>query len=193
MLSALKAERVVAAKTITGPKAAIVTGDAAAKLKDSLRDALYASKVCSYAQGMALIKAGSDHYKWNINLSECARIWKGGCIIRAQLLEQIRQAFTRQQDVPNLLVDPEFSAFLVKAQENWRYAVTAAVQHGIAIPALSASLAYFDSYRCESLPQNLTQAQRDYFGAHTYERIDKPQGGFVHTEWNSLIKEKAAK
>jgi 6-phosphogluconate dehydrogenase len=142
---------------------------------------------------MALIKAGSDHYKWNVNLSECARIWKGGCIIRAQLLEQIRQAFTRQQDVPNLLVDPEFSAFLVKAQENWRFAVTAAVQHGIAIPALSASLAYFDSYRCESLPQNLTQAQRDYFGAHTYERTDKPQGGFIHTEWNSMIKEKAAK
>jgi 6-phosphogluconate dehydrogenase len=193
MLSALKDQRVVAAKTISGPKAALVTGDAAAKLKDSLRDALYASKVCSYAQGMALIKAGSDQYKWNVNLSECARIWKGGCIIRAQLLESIRQAFTRQQDVPNLLVDPEFSAFLVKAQENWRFAVTAAVQHGIAVPALSASLAYFDSYRCESLPQNLTQAQRDYFGAHTYERIDKPQGGFVHTEWNSLIKEKAAK
>jgi 6-phosphogluconate dehydrogenase len=193
LLSALKDERTVAAKTLTGPKSSVVTGDAAAKLKDALRDALYASKVCSYAQGMALIKAGSDHYKWNINLSECARIWKGGCIIRAQLLEQIRQAFTRQQDVPNLLVDPEFSAFLVKAQENWRFAVATAIQHGIATPALSASLAYFDSYRCESLPQNLTQAQRDYFGAHTYERIDKPELGFIHTEWMSLIKEKAAK
>ncbi|HEY9684618.1 MAG TPA: NADP-dependent phosphogluconate dehydrogenase [Oculatellaceae cyanobacterium] len=193
LLSALKDERVVAAKTLTGPKSSVVTGDAAAKLKDSLRDALYASKVCSYAQGMALIKAGSDHFSWNINLSECARIWKGGCIIRAQLLEQIRQAFTRQQDVPNLLVDPEFSAFLVKAQEHWRFAVSTAVQHGIAVPALSASLAYFDSYRCENLPQNLTQAQRDYFGAHTYERVDKPEVGFVHTEWNSLIKEKATK
>ncbi len=193
MLSALKDERTVAAKSLSGPKSTTVTGDAAAKLKDSLRDALYASKVCSYAQGMALIKAGSDHYKWNVNLSECARIWKGGCIIRAQLLEQIRQAFTRQQDVPNLLVDPEFAAFLVKAQDSWRFAVTTAIQHGVAVPALSASLAYFDSYRCESLPQNLTQAQRDYFGAHTYERLDKPQAGFMHTEWNSLIKEKATK
>jgi 6-phosphogluconate dehydrogenase len=193
LLSAMKDERVVAAKTLTGPQLATVTGDAAAKLKESLRDALYASKVCSYAQGMALIKAGSDTYKWGINLSECARIWKGGCIIRAQLLEQIRQAFTRQHDVPNLLVDPEFSAFLVKAQENWRFVVTTAVQHGIPVPALSASLAYYDSYRCQSLPQNLTQAQRDFFGAHTYERVDRPDLGFIHTEWSSLIKEKAAK
>lgn len=193
LLSALKDERLVAAKTLTGPKCSDVTVDQVTKIKDSLRDALYASKVCSYAQGMALIKAGSEHYKWNINLSECARIWKGGCIIRAQLLEQIRQAFTRQNDLANLLVDPEFAAFLVRAQENWRLAVGCAVQHGIPVPALGASLAYFDSYRSANLPQNLTQAQRDYFGAHTYERLDKPGQGFVHTEWNALINEKTTK
>jgi 6-phosphogluconate dehydrogenase len=193
MLSALKDERMVAAKKLSGPQAAVLTGDAAKKLKDSLQDALYASKVCSYAQGMALIKAGSDFYNWDVNLSECARIWKGGCIIRAALLEKIRAAFARQNDVPNLLVDPDFAAFMVKAQDNWRYAISTATMQGIAIPALSASLSYYDAYRCEHLPQNLTQAQRDFFGAHTYERIDKPDAGFVHTEWNQLIKEKAKK
>jgi 6-phosphogluconate dehydrogenase len=193
MLSALKEERMVAAKKLSGPEAVVLTGDAAKKLKDSLQDALYASKVCSYAQGMALIKAGSDFYKWDINLSECARIWKGGCIIRAALLEKIRAAFARQNDVPNLLVDPDFAAFMVKAQDNWRYAISTATMQGIPIPALSASLSYYDAYRCEHLPQNLTQAQRDFFGAHTYERVDKPDAGFVHTEWNQLIKEKAKK
>ncbi|MDR3611959.1 MAG: NADP-dependent phosphogluconate dehydrogenase [Candidatus Obscuribacterales bacterium] len=193
MLSALKDERMVAAKKLSGPQATVLTGDAAKRLKDSLQDALYASKVCSYAQGMALIKAGSDFYKWDVNLSECARIWKGGCIIRAALLEKIRAAFARQNDVPNLLVDPDFAAFMVKAQDNWRYAISTATNQGIAIPALSASLSYYDAYRCEHLPQNLTQAQRDFFGAHTYERVDKPDAGFVHTEWNQLIKEKAKK
>jgi 6-phosphogluconate dehydrogenase len=193
MLSALKDERMVAAKKLSGPQATVLTGDAAKRLKDSLQDALYASKVCSYAQGMALIKAGSDFYKWDVNLSECARIWKGGCIIRAALLEKIRAAFARQNDVPNLLVDPDFAAFMVKAQDNWRYAISTATMQGIAIPALSASLSYYDAYRCEHLPQNLTQAQRDFFGAHTYERVDKSDAGFVHTEWNQLIKEKAKK
>jgi 6-phosphogluconate dehydrogenase len=193
LLSGLKEERVIAAKKLTGPKTSPLTGDAAKQLKNALQDALYASKVCSYAQGMALIKAGSDHYKWDVNLSEAARIWKGGCIIRAKLLESIRQAFARQNDVPNLMVDPDFANFLVKAQDNWRHVVATATQHGIAIPALGASLSYYDAYRCESLPQNLTQAQRDYFGAHTYERIDEPGKGFIHSEWNQLIKEKATK
>ena len=193
LISGLKEQRVVASKKLTGPRPAQITGEAAKQLKLALQDALYASKVCSYAQGMALIKAGSDNYKWDINLSEAARIWKGGCIIRAKLLESIRQAFARQNDVPNLMVDPDFANFLVKAQENWRQVVATATQHGIAIPALSASLSYYDAYRCESLPQNLTQAQRDYFGAHTYERIDKPELGFIHSEWNQLIKEKAKK
>lgn len=191
LLSAMKEERVVASKKLSGPTTGGVGADEAKQLKSALQDALYASKVCSYAQGMALIRAGSDHFQWGVNLSETARIWKGGCIIRAKLLEAIRAAFARQSDVPNLLVDPEFAAFLVKAQQSWRHVVTTATQQGIPIPALSASLSYYDSYRSENLPQNLTQAQRDFFGAHTYERIDKPELGFVHTEWNQLIKEKA--
>ena len=142
---------------------------------------------------MSLIYNGSKHYNWNIDLAQTARIWKGGCIIRAQLLEKIRSAFSRQNDLPNLLVDPDFSSFLVKSHENWRFAISEATLMGIPTPALSASLNYFDSYRASSLPQNLTQAQRDYFGAHTYERTDKPQAGFVHSVWNDLIKAKVGK
>lgn len=193
ILSSLKDERVAASKKLTGPSEGSISSGDQKKLLTALHDALYASKVCSYAQGMALIRAGSDEYKWNIDLSECARIWKGGCIIRAKLLEQIKQAFKRQGDVKNLLMDPEFSSFVVEHQENWRYAVTTAINAGIPVPALSASLAYFDSYRSANLPQNLTQAQRDFFGAHTYERTDKPQAGFMHTDWPSLIKEKTGK
>lgn len=193
VLSSMKEERVVASKTLTGPKNTQVAPNEIKHLIQCLHDALYASKVCSYAQGMSLIRAGSSHYNWGIDLAETARIWKGGCIIRAQLLEQIQQAFKRQVDVPNLLVDPEFSTWLVNAQVNWREAVTAATRFGIPVPALSTSLAYFDSYRSANLPQNLTQAQRDFFGAHTYERVDKPELGFVHTDWSSLIKEKTSK
>lgn len=158
----------------------------------ALHDALYASKVCSYAQGMALIKEGSDFYNWNIDLSECARIWKGGCIIRAKLLEEIRAAFARRADLPNLLLDKEFSKTVLSFESNWRKSVVFAIEHGIPVPALTASLAYFDSLRSESLPQNLTQAQRDFFGAHTYQRVDAPEKGFVHTDWIHLIKEKTA-
>ncbi len=193
LLSALKDERVVASKKLTGPSDASVNPADHKKVLAALQDALYASKVCSYAQGMALIRAGSNEYKWNVDLSECARIWEGGCIIRAKLLQTIKQAFKRQGDVNNLLVDPEFSSWIVEHQANWRYAVTTAVNAGIPVPALSASLAYFDSYRCANLPQNLTQAQRDFFGAHTYERVDKPDAGFMHTDWPSLIKEKTGK
>ncbi|CAN5190130.1 NADP-dependent phosphogluconate dehydrogenase [soil metagenome] len=193
LLSALKDERVVASKKLTGPSDATVNPADSKKVLAALQDALYASKVCSYAQGMALIRAGSNQYKWNVDLSECARIWEGGCIIRAKLLQTIKQAFKRQGDVNNLLVDPEFSSWIVEHQANWRYAVTTAVNAGIPVPALSSSLAYFDSYRCANLPQNLTQAQRDFFGAHTYERVDKPDAGFMHTDWPSLIKEKTGK
>lgn len=193
ILSALKDERVVASKKLSGPSEATVNAADSKKVLAALQDALYASKVCSYAQGMALIRAGSNEYKWDIDLSECARIWEGGCIIRAKLLQTIKQAFKRQGDVNNLLVDPEFSSWIVEHQANWRYAVTTAVNAGIPVPALSASLAYFDSYRCANLPQNLTQAQRDFFGAHTYERVDKPDAGFMHTDWPSLIKEKTGK
>jgi 6-phosphogluconate dehydrogenase len=191
-LSALKDERVAASKVLSFSGGVSANTLDKQKLIDALEDALYASKICSYAQGMALIKAGSDFYKWNIDLSETARIWKGGCIIRAQLLEQIRKAFARGASIQNLLVDTEFSAFLREAQGNWRYAITTAQMLGLPVPALSASLGYYDSYRSEFLPQNLTQAQRDFFGAHTYEVVGKPELGFVHSDWPSLLKEKAS-
>lgn len=191
LLSSIKSERVAASKLLKGPDEKVTGKDEKNHLIDCLHDALYASKVCSYAQGMALIKAGSDHYQWGVSLDECARIWKGGCIIRAQLLKQIQNAFKRQADLPNLLIDTEFSAWVNKAQSNWRQAVITAQRLGIAVPALSSSLAYYDSYRSARLPQNLTQAQRDFFGAHTYEREDRPDLGFVHTDWLELIKEKA--
>jgi len=194
MLSSMKDERVLASRALKGPETGKTsrTSEASSLLK-ALADALYASKVCSYAQGMALIKAGSEHFEWGIDMKETARIWKGGCIIRAQLLEKIRAAYERQPDLKNLLMDTEFGAFIVEAQNNWRKVVGFAQEQGIAIPALSASLAYFDSYRSESLPQNLTQAQRDFFGAHTYERVDKPELGFVHTDWPAHVKERAGK
>src|SRR6185503_17712577 len=145
----------------------------------------YASKICSYAQGMSLIARGSQDHNWGIELSEMARIWKGGCIIRAQFLDSIMAAYNRQPGLPNLLLDDEFNRFIQARQSNWRLAVKTAQGSGIPAPAISASLAYFDSYRTASLPQNLTQAQRDYFGAHTYERTDHPERGHVHTDWTA--------
>jgi len=192
LLSAMKDERVVASKVLNGPAQSTFTGDVE-RFIDAVENALYASKICSYAQGMALIQAGSSHYNWGINLSETARIWKGGCIIRAQFLDRIAQAFKRQPDLPNLLIDSDFREWMSRAQAQWREVVTQAQSYGIAVPAFSASLAYYDSYRCARLPQNLLQAQRDFFGAHTYERVDKPELGFVHTDWASLVKEKAGK
>ena len=149
--------------------------------KDALRDALFAARVCSYAQGMALIAAGSAQYNWSIDLAEMARIWKGGCIIRARLLDPVRQAFTADPALANLLVDPAIARDLQQAAPGWRRIVAAAASGGIPVPALGASLAYFDSYRTARLPQNLTQAQRDAFGAHKFERVEKP--GFVHADW----------
>jgi 6-phosphogluconate dehydrogenase len=191
MLSAMKDERVVASKTLSGPVPIVEEGLDKEDFLDCLSEALYASKVCSYAQGMALIRAGSDHYEWNINLAETARIWKGGCIIRAELLEEIRKAYADNPKLANLLIDPNFAKYIVEVQQDWRYVIAFAQNNGIAVPALSSSLAYFDMYRTEHLPQNLTQAQRDFFGAHTYERLDKPEAGFVHTEWEDLVKERA--
>lgn len=187
ILSSMKAERVVASQEIAGPADAKYTGDKQA-LIDAVRDALYASKICSYAQGMNLIRAQAAAEGWNLNMGEISRIWKGGCIIRAQFLDKIKQAYQRRPDLPNLLLDPDFKAWVLEAQPRWRQAVTTAQSLGIAIPAMSASLAYFDSYRTANLPQNLTQAQRDFFGSHTYERTDKPEAGFVHTEWEELAK-----
>jgi 6-phosphogluconate dehydrogenase len=182
VLSSMKDERVAAA-----PRIRPVVSDAGSApgskdgLVEAVEQALLASKICSYAQGLALIRAGSAKYSWDISLGEMARIWTGGCIIRARLLDRIRQVYTRSASLPNLLVDEEFEGKMHDAQASWRRVVGLAAAAGIPIPAMSASLAYFDSYRTARLPQNVTQAQRDAFGAHTYERIDRP--GAVHTEW----------
>src|SRR5215207_3545272 len=185
-LSSRKEERVEAGRQIGGPQGAGYTGDRAEMIA-AVRDALYASKICSYAQGMNLIRAGSENWKWDINLGETARIWKGGCIIRARFLGKIKDAYERRHDLPNLLLDPDFNAYMQGAQANWRRAVNTAVQAGIPVPAFSASVSYFDAYRTADLPLNLTQAQRDFFGSHTYQRTDRPDAGFVHTEWEELL------
>jgi 6-phosphogluconate dehydrogenase len=178
-ISGLKEERVAASREIRGPSGARFRG----AMIQAIHDALYASKICSYAQGMNLMHAASAHWSWNINLGEVARIWKGGCIIRAQFLDRIKQAYHRRPDLPNLLLDPEFKAWVEEAQPNWRHAVTTAMQHGTPALAMAASLGYFDLYRTANLPLNLTQAQRDFFGSHTYERVDKPEQGPIHTDW----------
>jgi 6-phosphogluconate dehydrogenase len=180
VLSSLKEQRMQASALYQGaPGPFSSTG--AESWKNDLRDALFAARVCSYAQGMALIAAGSAEYGWRIDLAEMARIWKGGCIIRAKLLDPVRQAFTANPALPNLLVDPAIAADLQRAAPGWRRVVTAAASGGIAVPALSASLSYFDSYTTARLPQNLTQAQRDAFGAHKFERVERT--GFVHADW----------
>jgi len=186
-LSARKEERVEASKQIAGPERAEFSGDRAEMIQ-AIHDALYASKICSYAQGMNLIRAGSEAYNWNIDLGECSRIWKGGCIIRARFLDKIKQAYQRRADLPNLLLDPDFNAFVQQSQPNWRRAVATAIQTGVAVPGMSASIGYFDTYRTANLPLNLTQAQRDFFGSHTYERTDKPGQPAIHTEWEEMLK-----
>ncbi|MBA3804412.1 MAG: NADP-dependent phosphogluconate dehydrogenase [Acidobacteria bacterium] len=185
-ISAMKDERVAASGIISGPKSASAPDDRAS-LIEAVRDALYASKICSYAQGFNLIRAGSNENQWNVDLSEMARIWKGGCIIRARFLDRIRDAYKREPDLANLLLDEDFRTWMIDSQANWRACIGLAQQHGVPTLAMSASLAYFDSYRTASLPQNLTQAQRDYFGAHTYERTDKPGGGAIHTDWEDAV------
>ncbi|MEB3309028.1 MAG: decarboxylating NADP(+)-dependent phosphogluconate dehydrogenase [Snowella sp.] len=181
VMSSYKEERVAASKALTGPTGTY-TGDVEAFIP-KVRDALYCSKMCSYAQGMALIAKASQEFNYNINLPEVSRIWKGGCIIRAGFLDKIKKAFNDNPALPNLLLAPEFKQSILDRQSAWREVLILANELGIPVPAFSASLDYFDSYRRASLPQNLTQAQRDYFGAHTYERVDKPRGEFFHTEW----------
>jgi 6-phosphogluconate dehydrogenase len=178
VMSSLKDERVAASRVIRA------SSTSEYELPDplgTLREALYASRICAYAQGMALIAAASRAHDWHINLAEIARIWKGGCIIRARLLDPIRQAFARNPELPNLLVDEELRGVVSGALWEWRMAAVLAGVEGVPMPAHAASLAYCDSYRSARLPQNLTQAQRDAFGAHKYERIDRP--GLQHTEW----------
>jgi len=186
VLSSQKDARVEASKRITARASGKFAGFSE-QLKNYLHDALYASKICSYAQGMNLIKAGSDEFKWNINLSEVARIWQGGCIIRAKFLGRIKEAYLRTPGLGNLLLDQEFGAKIDQAQFGWRSVVSSATQQGLPVLAMSSSLGYFDMYRTANLPLNLTQAQRDFFGSHTYERVDKPEQGFVHTEWEELL------
>ncbi|NES73093.1 MAG: decarboxylating NADP(+)-dependent phosphogluconate dehydrogenase, partial [Okeania sp. SIO2D1] len=183
IISGIKDERVAASKELTGPTGKY-EGDAQAMI-NKVRDALYCSKICSYAQGMALLAAASKEFNYNLNLGESARIWKGGCIIRAGFLNKIKKAFDENPGLPNLLLAPEFKQTILDRQDAWREVVATAANLGLPVPAFSASLDYFDSYRRATLPQNLTQAQRDYFGAHTYERTDKPRGEFFHTEWPS--------
>lgn len=178
-MSAVKEERVAASKVLRGPDAKY-TGDRE-RFIEAIRQALYASKICSYAQGFALMREAGREYGWPLNFGEIAKIWRGGCIIRARFLHRITEAYQRDPDLPNLMLDPFFKDVLERSQENWRHVVATAAQLGLPIPAFSSALAYFDSYRRERLPANLIQAQRDYFGAHTYERVDKP--GTFHTEW----------
>lgn len=180
--SSFKDERVKAAEILTGPTATF-SGDKQAFI-GKVRDALYCSKICSYAQGMALMSAASKEFNFNLNLSEISRIWKGGCIIRAGFLDKIKAAFADDPALANLLLAPEFRQTILDRQQAWREVMATAAQLGIPVPAFSASLDYFDSYRRDRLPQNLTQAQRDFFGAHTYQRIDKE--GTFHTEWTAI-------
>jgi len=190
VISSRKEERMAASKILPQPRARQFKGNRD-RLVDAVRDALYASKIISYAQGMELLRSGSTTYEWNLNLSDIATIWRGGCIIRAKFLNRIVEAYQRDGDLHNLLLDRYFTRIIRRAQPKWRLVVSTAIKHGVAVPAFSASLAYFDSYRSARLPANLLQAQRDFFGAHTYERIDKP--GVFHTEWLEPEREPAEK
>src|SRR6059036_4009744 len=190
VVSSRKEERVAASKVLPQPRVRKFKGNRA-RLVEGVRDALYASKIVSYTQGMELLNSGSAEYKWNLNLSDIATIWRGGCIIRAKFLNRIVQAYRHDAALHNLLLDRYFTRAIKKAQPKWRLVVATAIKHGVAVPAFSASLAYFDSYRSARLPANLLQAQRDFFGAHTYERIDKP--GVFHTDWTASEQRPAEK
>ena len=181
-LSAQKEERVAASGILRGPAPAPFTGDRAAFLED-LRNALFAAKIVSYAQGYALMRAAAKEYGWNLNYGGIALMWRGGCIIRSVFLGKIKEAFDADPDLANILLDPYFSGKLAEAQQGWRNVLCVAMQNGVPAPCLTAGLEYYDGYRCSRLPANLLQAQRDFFGAHTYERTDRPRGEFFHTNW----------
>jgi len=180
-LSAIKDERVAASKVFNGPDKAF-DGDKNLMI-DHLRQALYASKIVSYAQGYQLMRSAAAEYGWNLNYGGIALMWRGGCIIRSVFLGKIKEAFDKNPELKNLLLDPFFKGAVEKTQDAWRRVVTTAVDMGVPMPAISSALTYYDGYRSERLPANLLQAQRDYFGAHTYERVDKPRGEFFHTNW----------
>jgi 6-phosphogluconate dehydrogenase len=180
-VSAMKEERVAAAKKLKGPKP-VIKGDQK-KFIEAVRQALYASKIVSYAQGYMLMRAAAAEYKWNLNNGGIALMWRGGCIIRSAFLGEIKKAFDKNPKLSNLLLDPFFKKAIKDSQRSWRNVVAMAAKKGIPVPAFSTALAFYDGYRTERLPANLLQAQRDYFGAHTYERVDQPRGQFFHTNW----------
>jgi 6-phosphogluconate dehydrogenase len=181
----MKEARVRASKVLKGP-AAKVSGDRT-QFIDETREALYASKICSYAQGFVQMEAAAKEHKWPLEYGNIALLWRGGCIIRARFLDRIKEAFDADKHLENLLLAPYFTAAVEKAQPAWRRVVCAAVESGIAVPAFATALAYYDGYRQARLPANLLQAQRDYFGAHTYQRVDKP--GVFHSDWLRLRKQ----
>ncbi len=180
-MSAIKEERVAASKELSGPKPQF-TGDKQ-EFIEMIRKALYASKICSYAQGYQLMRAAAAEYKWSLKYGDIALMWRNGCIIRAQFLGKIKEAFDKNPTLANLLLDPYFKEIIEANQAAWRTVVAKAVEQGIPVPAFSSALSYFDGYRSARLSANLLQAQRDYFGAHTYERVDKPRGAYFHTNW----------
>ncbi len=180
-LSAVKAERVAASKILTGPTPSF-TGDKDGFIQ-AIHDALYCSKICAYAQGFQLMNAAQAEYNWKLPFAEIAKIFRGGCIIRARFLQKITEAYQRDANLQNLLLDPYFKSEIDRCQANWRYVIGIAAQNGVAAPTFYSALAYYDGYRSERLPANLLQGQRDYFGAHTYERTDQPRGKFFHIDW----------
>jgi len=180
-MSAIKEERVLASKSLQGPQPKF-TGDKK-EFVAKIQRALYASKICSYAQGYQLMRAAAEEYKWDLKFGDIALMWREGCIIRAQFLGRIKEAFDKNPELENLLLDDYFKKVIEANQDAWREVIATAVINGIPVPAFSSALAYYDGYRSAVLPANLLQAQRDYFGAHTYERVDKPRGEFFHTNW----------
>jgi 6-phosphogluconate dehydrogenase len=180
-VSALKDERVAAAKKLKGPRPKI-SGDRA-KFIEAIRQALYASKIVSYTQGYMLMRAAAKEYQWNLNYGGIALMWRGGCIIRSRFLGKIKEAFDKNRKLTNLMLDSYFKREIKRCQRGWRNAVATAARKGLPVPAFSTALSFYDAYRSTRLPANLLQAQRDYFGAHTYERIDQPRGQFFHTNW----------
>ena len=181
-LSAVKDERVAAAEALPGPSPAF-TGNRDAFVED-IRQALYASKICSYAQGFQLMRYASEEFGWAFRFGDIALLWRGGCIIRARFLDRIKEAFDADAACVNLMLVPFFKSVLEGAQGSWRRVVSTAIEHGVAVPGMGSALAYYDGYRSARLPANLLQAQRDFFGAHTYRRVDKPRGESFHTDWS---------
>jgi 6-phosphogluconate dehydrogenase len=180
-LSAMKEERVLAAQVLSGPSRCPIENRKG--FIEDVRSALYCSKMISYAQGYMLLREAAKEYKWNLNFGGIALMWRGGCIIRSRFLGKIKAAFDKNPQLENLLVDEFFATTLLQHQPAWRRAIVQAIELGVPTPAFSTALAFFDGYRCARLPANLLQAQRDYFGAHTYERVDRPRGQFFHTNW----------